>query len=49
MTVSDHQRDLAIALAQRWQVPRDELDRAADALGVARVTDEEWAEICGPA
>lgn len=43
------QRDLAIALAQGWQVSRDQLDHAADELGVARVTDEEWAEICGPA
>ncbi|WP_162641803.1 hypothetical protein [Streptosporangium sp. 'caverna'] len=45
---TEAQRDLAIALARRWQVSRDELNRAADELGVRRVTDEEWAEISGP-
>jgi hypothetical protein len=42
------QRDLAIALARRWKVSRDDLDRAADELGVVRVTDDEWADISGP-
>ncbi|WP_165781280.1 hypothetical protein [Streptosporangium minutum] len=39
-------RELAIILARRWQLTREDLNHAADALGVARVTDEEWAEIC---
>ncbi|MFD8565168.1 hypothetical protein ACFV1N_48565 [Streptosporangium canum] len=39
-------RELAIILARRWKLAREDLDHAADALGVARVTDEEWAEIC---
>lgn len=42
------QRAQAIALAQRWQVSREDLDLAADELGVRRVTDEEWAEISSP-
>jgi hypothetical protein len=41
------QRVLAIALTCRWQIAWEELDVAADELGVPRVTDEEWAQICG--
>ncbi|MFF0243955.1 hypothetical protein ACWEU6_05200 [Streptosporangium sandarakinum] len=47
MTVKD-QRALAIALARRWHLKREDLDAAADALGYSRVTDEEWAEITAP-
>ncbi|ACZ84831.1 hypothetical protein [Streptosporangium roseum] len=41
-------QELAVALARRWKLAREDLDHAADALGVARVTDEEWAEMSEP-
>lgn len=40
--------EIALALARRWQLSREDLDLAADALKVPRVTDEEWAEISSP-
>ncbi|MDP9862205.1 MULTISPECIES: hypothetical protein [Streptosporangium] len=39
-------RELAVALARRWRLTRKDLDLAADVLGVAWVTDEEWVDIC---
>lgn len=41
-------REQAIALARRWKLTREDLNTAADALGVDRVTDEEWAEMSEP-
>ncbi|MFC4063017.1 hypothetical protein ACFOWE_32460 [Planomonospora corallina] len=34
-----------IALIHRWDLNREDLDAAADALGVARLSDEEWGQI----
>ncbi|GAA3122311.1 hypothetical protein GCM10010466_11520 [Planomonospora alba] len=34
-----------IALIHRWDLNREDLDSAADALGVARLSDEEWGQI----
>jgi hypothetical protein len=42
------EEELGLALARRWSLSREDLDIAADALKVPRVTDEEWAEIVGP-
>ncbi|MET8381591.1 hypothetical protein ABZV14_01155 [Streptosporangium canum] len=41
-------QELAVILTRRWKLTREDLDVAADALGVARVTDEEWAEMSEP-
>lgn len=38
-------RAVAIMLIQQLRIPRDELDQAADEIGVPRLSDEEWAEI----
>ncbi|MEU6741535.1 hypothetical protein [Streptosporangium sandarakinum] len=34
-----------ITLMQRWNLHRDDLDRAADALGVEQLTETEWGQI----
>ncbi|GGL50352.1 hypothetical protein [Planomonospora parontospora] len=34
-----------IALIRRWDLNREDLDSAADSLGVARLSDEEWSQI----
>lgn len=44
--MSDREK-LALSLVRRWNLTREDLDLAADALGVPRVTDEEWARIPG--
>lgn len=44
--MSDREK-LALSLVRRWNLTREDLDLAADALGVARVTDEERARIPG--
>ncbi|TDE35357.1 hypothetical protein E1295_36100 [Nonomuraea mesophila] len=35
----------AITLIQRWNLQREDLDRAADSLDVDRMSDEEWARL----
>ncbi|MEV4163660.1 hypothetical protein [Nonomuraea dietziae] len=35
----------AVMLIQRWNLQREDLDRAADSLGVARMSDQEWADL----
>jgi hypothetical protein len=42
------EEELGLALARRWNLSREDLDLAADALKVPRVTDEKWARIIGP-
>ncbi|WP_449063349.1 hypothetical protein [Planomonospora algeriensis] len=34
-----------IALIHRWDLNREDLDAAADALGVPRLSDQEWSQI----
>lgn len=42
------QRDGAVALIHRWQLWRADLEVAVNRLNVTPLTDEEWAELCGP-
>ncbi|MFD8563904.1 hypothetical protein ACFV1N_42105 [Streptosporangium canum] len=42
------QQDSAVKLMRRWNLARDDLDAAADALDVDRLSPKEWAEDLGP-
>jgi hypothetical protein len=38
----------AVELMRRWDLARDDLDTAADALDVDRLSPKEWAQHLGP-